>query len=149
MKNNLIRQLKSTREQLLNITSKLPDEGILINKWGKKEILSHIAGWEEEGVTCIPQILHGEKPKSFRMSINRFNEESVTKRKKMTVEQILYELKEQNEDFLKQIEQLTNEQIIGFYGTKLGEKEINVLWVIHEQISHDNNHAKELEEKFK
>ena len=40
---------------------------------------------------------------------------------------------------------LNNEQLAGYYGTKLGKKQINILWIINECISHDNNHAQELE----
>lgn len=149
MKEDLITQLNSARVRLLKIMSKLPDEGRLVDKWSKKEILAHIVGWEEEGVICIPQILKGEKPKSFKMSIKRFNEENVNKRKNKTIIDILEELSDLRDQFITKIKQLPDEQINGYYGTTLGKKQINVLWVIHEAISHDNNHAKELEERYK
>lgn len=149
MKEDLIKQLNSARIRLLKIMSKLPDEGRLVDRWSKKEILAHIAGWEEEGVVCIPQILKGEQPKSFKMSIKQFNEDHVNKRKNKTIIDILEELSDLRDQFIIKITCLLDEQINGYYGTTLGKKQINVLWVINEAISHDNNHAKELEEKYK
>ena len=47
------------------------------------------------------------------------------------------------------VKKLNEDQITSFYGTKLGKKQINLLWMINEAISHDNAHANELEMKFK
>lgn len=149
VKQDLIKQLNSARERLLKIMSKLPDKGKVVDRWGKKEILAHVASWEEEGALCIPEILKGEGPKSFRISIKRFNEESVIKRKDKTIMEILEELADLREQFMNKIEQLSEEQINGYYGTNLKKKQINVLWVINEAISHDNTHAKDLERKYK
>lgn len=149
MNEELVKKLIEARGFLLRVMNKLPDEGVLVDKWGKKEILAHIAGWGEEGITAIPQILHGEKPRSLKISMNRFNEENVNKRKKMTVRELLNEMSKHEDELIKVIQQLTKVQISGYFGTKLGKKDINVLWIINETIEHDNNHAKELEEKFK
>ncbi len=46
------------------------------------------------------------------------------------------------------IEELDEKQITNFYGTLLRGKPINVLWIINETISHDNEHAREIEEKY-
>lgn len=53
MKQDMIIKLVLTRKKLLSIVNKLPDERILVDKWTKKEILAHIAGWEEEGIDLI------------------------------------------------------------------------------------------------
>ncbi len=93
---------------------------------------------------CISQILRGEEPRSFRTSIDRFNQENVERRKDTSIPELLQELLILRSDFIKQIKELSEEQITGYYGTRLKGKRINVLWIINEAISHDNNHTKEL-----
>ncbi len=149
MKDDLIRQLKESRREFLSVLLQFPDEGTIVGKWGKKEIIAHIAGWEEEGSVCIPQILKGEKPKSFLMSIKRYNDESVTKRKGKAVNELLVELKKFRESFISQIKKLSDEQLKGYYGTFLHKKPINVLWIIHEAVSHDKTHTKQLQKLLK
>lgn len=148
MKNDLLSELQKAREQLLLIINKLPEDKILVGKWTKKEILAHIVGWEEETVISIPQILSGEKPRSFRISMNKFNEENVSKRKSKNIGELLNELTILRKKVIEQITDLSEEQFKNYYGTKLGKKQINVLWIINELISHDKNHTKELEKKI-
>ncbi|RJQ25462.1 DinB family protein [Candidatus Parcubacteria bacterium] len=146
MKDELIKDLENARKNLLEVISKIPED-FVIDKWGKKELLAHFCGWDEEDVVCIPQILSGQKPKSLRMSMNRFNEENVSKRKDKSVKELLEEMKSSRKNFLKQLSSLTEEQITGFFGTVLGKKEINLLWIIKETIDHDKNHTKDIEGK--
>lgn len=145
MKNQCIRDLKESHQRLLNALEKVPDEGKICGDWTKKELMAHIAGWYEEGVKGTPQILRGEKPVSFRMSINGYNKRSVEKRKNKTQTEILSEMKILHQQFIKLIKKLDEKQITGYYGTILRGKPINVLWIINEAVSHDNEHAKELE----
>lgn len=149
MRDDLIRQLKESRREFLKVLSQFPNDGKIVDKWGKKEIIAHIAGWEEEGSVCIPQILKGEKPKSFLMSIKRYNDESVTKRKGKTVKQLLDDLERLRTSFISQIKELSEKQLKGYYGTFLHKNPINVLWIIHEAISHDKTHTKQLRRLLK
>lgn len=147
MKNRLIKGLKNANNRLLVAIELMPDNS-KIDKWSRKEILAHIAGWYEEGVDGIPKILKGEKPASFSFSVNGYNKHSVEGRKNKSIPQIISEIKILHDQFLAQVQGLSESEMIGRYGTKLGEKEINVLWIINECISHDNSHAQELEKKI-
>lgn len=148
MKVDLLKQLQEAHNRLLKTTELLPNEGTVVGEWSKKEILSHIAGWYEEGVDATPKILSGEKPNSFRYSINGFNKLSVEKRRKLTLEEITQEVKKLHQKFIMLVSKLGGKQITSFNGTMLGKKPINVLWIINEEISHDNNHAKEIEDNY-
>ena len=147
MTNALIKQLKNARKRLLKAVKKLPDSE-KVEEWTKKEILAHIAGWYEDGVDGTQKILRGEKLNSFRMSVNKYNRLSVEKRKNKTARQIINEMNKLHDIWIKQINALDEEQITGFYGTILHKKPINILWLINEAISHDNNHANEIERKY-
>lgn len=148
MSNDLIKQLKNARKRLLKAVKKLPEDEKILGEWTKKEILAHIAGWYEDGVDGTQKILRGEKLNSFRMSVNRYNRLSLEKRKNKTVRQIINEMNKLHDIWIKQINALDEEQITGFYGTILRKKPINILWLINEAISHDNNHANEIERKY-
>lgn len=148
MKSKLINDLVAANKRLLGALTSVPEDSKITGEWSKKQLLSHIAGWYEEGVDSLPKILKGVKPNSFRKSIDGYNRASVVKRKDKTVEQILKEMEELHTKFVKQISGLSEEQINNYYGTMLGKKQINLLWMINEAISHDNAHAEELEKKY-
>lgn len=106
MKDEYISQLEAAHQKLLKAFDLTPDEGKVIEKWSKKEIMAHIAGWYEEGVKGTPQILNGKKPTSFGMSVNGYNKRSVEKRKGMTIEQLRSEIVELHDQWIKQIKAL-------------------------------------------
>lgn len=144
-KDQYLKKLEEAHKRLLEALEKLPDEKEVFEGWTKKEVMSHIAGWYEEGISGTPKILKGEKPDSFRMTINGYNKKSVTKRKSLSLEVVKKNMVSLHKQWLEQIKKLSEEQITSYYGTMLGKKKINVAWMIEEGISHDNAHAKELE----
>ena len=141
MKSELINDLIKANQRLLKAIEKMPEDK-KIGDWGKKEIVAHVAGWYEEGVDGIPKILVGQEPNSFRLSVDNYNKNSVEKRENKTITKILEELNNLHKEFIEQIKNLSEEQIKNFYGTKLGNENINVLWMIDQCISHDNNHKR-------
>lgn len=149
MKDELIKQLIDAKNRIRKCLNLLPDNRKFLGEWSKKEILSHIVGWYEEGVLATPKILKGEKPDSFTMSIDEYNKRSVEKRKNKTIQQIQEEEDNLHTEWVKQLKNLDEKQITGFYGTKLGKKEINLVWIINEAISHDNSHAEDIEKRFR
>ena len=148
MIDKLIQNLIAANSRLLKSVALMPDKEV-VDKWSKKEILAHIAGWYEEGVDATPKILKGEKPNSFRYSINGYNKKSIEKRKDKAISIILKEMQLLHKKWIEQIKKLDDKQVTDFHGTMLGKKQINLLWMINEAISHDNAHAKELEKKYK
>ncbi len=148
MKDKIIKDLLEAKEHLLASINLMPD-GTAVDKWSKKEILAHIAGWYEEGVDGTSKILKGEKPNSFRYSVDGYNKRSVEKRKDKNIVEILQEMEDLHRQFVDQVKNLSEEQITGYFGTKLGGEPINVLWMINECISHDHAHAEELEQKYR
>ena|SRR3989344_301788 len=152
MKNKWIKQLKESHQRLLKAFTFTPDKGKIAGDWTKKEIMAHIAGWYEEfdrEVGGVAMILKGQRPVSFRYSVDEYNRKSVAKRKNMSKSEILDEIKKSHKQFIEMIEELDAKQITDCFGTNLRGKPINVLWIINESIHHDNNHAGELEKKFK
>lgn len=149
MKDKLIEQLEKAYQRLIQALDRIPDNQKIYDNWTKKELIAHIIGWYEEGVVGTPKILKGEKPDSFRITINNYNKRSVEKRRKMTLSKVKKEMADLHKKWLEQIKSLDEDQIIGFYGTLLGKKPINVEWMINEGISHDNAHSEELEKMDK
>ena len=149
MRKDLIKQLKEARKLLLKAVKLYPENPS--GEWSRKKLLSHIAGWDEEfdrEVGAIPKILTGGKPTSFKYKVDNWNRISIRKRKGNSEAEILEEMNRRHSQFIKLIKSLNENQLKGFYGTKLRGKDINVLWIINEVISHDNGHAKEIEEKY-
>lgn len=147
MKKNILEKLEQARKHLLEAIKLYPDHPK--DEWSRKELLSHLAGWDEDGVNGIPKILKGEKPISFKYSVNSYNIRSVEKRQDKGEPEIREELDKLHRQFIKIVNSLDEGQIAGYFGTFLRKRPINILWLINEKISHDNNHAREIEEKYK
>lgn len=148
MKDSLLKDLKDNHVRLMKAIKNMPED-LKIDKWSKKEIAAHITGWYEEGIDALPKILSGEKPNSFRYSINGFNKRNLEKRKDGNLEKIYKEAELLHTTLVNLIKKLEEKQITSFNGTVPGKKPINPLWIINETISHDSSHAKEIEELIK
>lgn len=142
---NQLSNMITAHKKVVNILKKLPVSQKVTGTWTKKEVISHLAGWYEEGIDAIPKILKGERPISFKKSVNKFNELSVEKRKNLTVDQSLNEMIDLHKRLLQKLEELEHGRISGYFGTHLGKKPINVQWIIDETVHHDNEHARKLE----
>lgn len=92
---NLCKELSSEQKQFLEVINSLNPEDRekkeMFGKWSAKDLLSHIAGWENEVVKMfnlfliIPDV-------DDEYDIDSFNEESVTSRKKTSWDEIVNEL---------------------------------------------------------
>lgn len=145
MKNDFSKNLLAAHHRVIKILNQIPEDQKITKDWTKCEIIAHLAGWYEEDIDAIPKILRGEKPISFRVSVNKFNEKSLKNRRNKNLSELELEMKNLHMQLIEQIESLNEKQVDEYFGTYLGKKPINVLWAINETIHHDNEHAKELE----
>ena len=145
MKNDHIKQLIDAHKRVVKVLEQIPSDKKINENWTKREVITHLAGWYKEAIDAIPKILKGEKPISFKMSVDKFNERSLENRKDKNLAEVTEEMIYLHKKLIEQIESLSENQIIECYGTYLRKEPINVLWIINETIHHNNEHAEELE----
>lgn len=145
MKNDHIKQLIDAHKRVVKVLEQIPSDQKIYENWTKREVIAHLAGWYEEAIDAIPKILKGEKPISFKISVDKFNERSLEKRKYKNLAEVTEEMIYLHKKLIEQIESLDENQLIECYGTYLKKEPINVLWIINETIHHNNEHKEDLE----
>jgi hypothetical protein len=64
-KSKLITELKDVRERIIDLALSLDPEGrevAYLGSWSAREMLAHLAGWDETNICAAEEILAGELP---------------------------------------------------------------------------------------
>lgn len=110
--NIFLKQYQKNRELVIKTVEQVP-----ITKWDKpccgewdlKDLLGHLSGWAEYQIRVLGQFTQG-KAKIDKPKVEDRNQESVAKRKGLTVEQVKNEFSETTAKMIEAYSRLTNEQ---------------------------------------
>lgn len=87
MKNQLLQDLKDTREDLWTALEKLDANTVIYPGWKKREFFTHVAGWEAMVFDVIKRHLSGQDRRdSGYTGIDSANERFVSTRQSMTLD---------------------------------------------------------------
>jgi len=67
----LIAGLKDVREKILNLAIRMNPEiqkAVYLGTWSVREMLAHLAGWDETNIRAVDEILRGELPSFYELS---------------------------------------------------------------------------------
>ena len=104
-------ELQATRDELLATIGRLSSAALdrkgAIGEWSVKNILAHLAAWEDWVVQALPQrMAAGETPAAFRERAeneDRFNQIEIAEREELTPEEQLMELERVREELLSYV----------------------------------------------
>jgi uncharacterized protein (TIGR03083 family) len=107
----IFEELDHTRAALLEAVEGLGEDALdrkgVVGEWSVKNVLAHIAAWEEWVVQALPRRLDtGTTPDDFRARVadeDRFNAEEVAKREELTPSEQLIELQRTREALLAEL----------------------------------------------
>lgn len=145
----LIAQLIHSRQVMGEILRRLPYEQEIYTGWKVKELLAHIAGWDDACVTSIRAHLAGQEPGTpAERGINYYNAQSVLERQELSLDQISREYEQARSEFLQLIREMPedklNQSFILPWAT-VGTVE-DMVRIFSE---HEEGHAKEIEALIK
>ena len=136
---------QKTRRQLEGIDVDLE----ICPNWTVKELLAHLAGWDEATIATLQAHHQGETtPLLALRGIDAYNEQTVSERAELGYEQVVKEwelVREQLVELLQALppEQL-NDRVVSPWGTMLSVEEL-----VSIMIEHEEEHAEVLEERRK
>lgn len=67
-KAELLVGLRDVRERILSLTASLPaakQEEVFLGSWSSRELLAHLAGWDETTIRAADEILLGQRPSFY------------------------------------------------------------------------------------
>ncbi len=112
-----IQELRAARKELLETLADFTEEDYLrpnaIGKWSAKDLLAHIAAWDEELVRVLQTFpMPGESVYTYlisdRNNFATWNEEQVALRRNQTLSQTVAEFEGARRDLIQVIEGLTD-----------------------------------------
>ncbi len=106
--------LRANRARLLALLDGLPEEQMLIpdliGRWSIKDLLAHLAGWEDWAVQVLTVVPPGETmPAAYAEALadfDAFNAESVAERDDYSPDEQLVELERVHEELIGMVERL-------------------------------------------
>lgn len=147
-----IQELRVARKEISETIAGLKEEDFLrpkaINKWTLKDLLAHIASWDEEILRVLQTFtLPGESVYTYTISERNgfavWNEEQLAMRRERSLAEITAEFENARRDLIQVIEGLTDAVLNRSRMTSWGEAQTG-FQLIASQAQHDREHAAEI-----
>ncbi len=144
MKSKLIKRLKDSRQELVNALETIsPDTGIT-EEWTTKEVLAHIAGWDEVSAEAIQKLAAGKEPQvTVPQGIKAFNSEMAKTWAEKDYQQALFDFTNSREQFVAAIEALPDNLVNSKFTLPWGGKG-SIAQIVEILADHEIEHGEDL-----
>jgi uncharacterized damage-inducible protein DinB len=142
-------KLRAARKELLESLYDVSDEDMLrpnaVEKWSLKDLLGHIAAWDEETLRVIQAFAMQTEPQysyaiSERNDFGTWNEEQFQIRQDHSLEQVRHEFEGARRDLIQVIEGVTDQVLMRPKRTSWNTTQTG-LELLDEAAAHDLEHA--------
>ncbi|MBU7047127.1 MAG: DinB family protein [Theionarchaea archaeon] len=141
MENTLLKEMEASIEDVIHEVQNLSEEEfenrVITGTWTTKEILSHIAAWDLEFMNLSKKIIKGERIPKFN-NFDAFNSREVTKRRTLTRDEIIDEVRKNRKAYVSFLVVMSPEQL------KDPKKAFTIERLAREIISHDQYHVQQI-----
>ena len=142
----IIDKTKASQAIMLGIVERIDPEQKVYPEWKIKQVLAHLAGWDEATTASLQSFIKGGTPELVaHQGVDVYNANSVSTREELPFEHILREYKLEREKLHKALSQLNDEQLDNTIIYPWGS-EGSIYQLIRSMAYHESNHAKEIEE---
>lgn len=144
-----IQQMRAARKELTETINGMSEDDFLrakaIDKWTLKDLLAHIASWDEEIVRVLQTFtMPGDSQYTYVISDRNdygvWNDDQVAARRELNVNQTMSEFEIARRDLLQVVEGLTDPVLNRSRMTPWGKPETG-FELLTGQIDHDREHA--------
>lgn len=139
---------KSTESQtiMLGIVERIDPEKKVYPEWKIKEVLAHLAGWDEATTASVRSFLDKTRPEVVaHEGVDVYNAKSVSTRGELPLEHIIREYKLERQKLLMALRELKEEDVEALIIYPWGS-EGSIYELVYRMAAHEANHAKEIEE---
>ncbi len=141
----LIAKMEAARTQLDEALVKIAPEIEIYPNWKLKQLLDHIAGWDELVLGELKAYQNGITPTQTVDGINQFNARSVSDRKALTLDQSRQAYDLLRADVLQTLRSLPEELLDRKYDAPWGGN-CTITSIVKIFVSHEREHARQIEE---
>ncbi len=145
-------KLRAARRELFDALAGMTDEDLLrpnaADKWSVKDLLGHIAAWDEETLRVVQAFIMQTNPLysysiSDRNEFATWNAEQAALRKDYTLDQIRRELENSRRDLIQVIEGVTDQVLMRSKVTPWGKPRTG-LELLDDAVEHDLEHSRDI-----
>jgi uncharacterized protein (TIGR03083 family) len=147
-----VNKLRAARKDLLESLEGVGEEDKLrpnaVEKWSIKDLLAHIASWDEEVLRVIQAFAMQPEPRfsysiSERSDFAGWNSDQIELRKERTLEQVQIEFRNARRDLIQVVEGLTDQVLMRPKMTSWGKVRTG-FELLAEMVQHDSEHTKDI-----
>jgi uncharacterized damage-inducible protein DinB len=149
-KSILLAALEAARRELLSAAARVPAEARASREvcgiWTLKDLLGHLADWEEVGVEGLRMMAQGRPPDVEEVTdIDGWNREHVAARRNQPWDQVSADLHETRSELAAVLKGMSEERIPRWYRFPWGARGTAYDWLVV-FVTHDRDHARDLRE---
>ncbi len=142
----LLANMERSRVKLNAALDKVAPQTEIYPTWKVKQVMDHIAGWDELVYSSLRAYKIGKSPsKMVAEGIDRYNAESVAMRKDVPLEQSRQEYDAARGRVIQELRELPPEMLTQKFPAPWGG-ECTISSIVRIFVSHEQEHAKQIEE---
>ena len=150
-KASLLAALAAARENLLAAAALIPEDErttrLICGTWTLKDVLGHVADWEEVGVAGLRQMAEGENPRVANIpDVDAWNAVHAETRQDQPWAQVWTDLHDTRRALTDVLESITQTDLDHEFSFPWGAKGTPIEWTLT-FVQHDHTHARGLREK--
>jgi hypothetical protein len=147
-KSELIEQFTKARETIRTLLAQIDPHMEIYPSWAIKEVLAHLAGWDDSTVQAIQTFAAGQPPLMTAIrGINYHNQQTVEERKELTLEQVTREWEWVRGQLIPLIEQMSEQDFNTKIITPWGQL-LSIYDVLKIMVDHEEEHAEIIRERM-
>lgn len=141
----LIQTLESARSHMEAIVASIDPALPIYTPWKIKEVLDHIAGWDDAIIASLSAHMAGEIPATpAKLGIDHYNAQTVSTRETIDYDHSLREWRATRQLLLKQLAELPEEKLAQPFILPWGPRG-TIAEVVEIFAEHESQHAEEIQ----
>jgi hypothetical protein len=143
---DMVSRMEQSRAQLNTAIDKVAPQTEIYPTWKVKQVMDHIAGWDELVYRSLLAYKNGDTPAPMEDNgIDRFNARSIADRENVPIEQSKREYINAREKVIQVLHKLPLEMLTEKYPAPWGGK-CTISSIVRIFVSHEQEHAHQIEE---
>lgn len=147
-KKEIITALEESHNQMIDLLNVIDVEKEVYSGWTIKEVLAHIAGWDEAAVASVSSLIQGGTPDVVAIDgADVYNAQSVAKRKALSLDETFADWEKERENLIATLSAVPDNQL---------SDDINFPWGGDGSVAdiglglagHENYHIQDIKEKI-
>ncbi len=141
----LVARMERSRLRLNAALDRIAPQTEIYPSWKVKQVLDHIAGWDQLVVSSLRAYLNGEIPAHSVKSIDQYNAASVSARRGLSLEQSRQAYDDARQEVLQVMHSLPEDMLTRRYKAPWGGN-CTISSIVKIFVGHEEEHAKQIEQ---